>query len=273
MKIFLSTVLGVLIAGQIIAQQVIKLWETQAVLDVPESVLCDDSVVYVSCVNGNPADKDNNGYIARLATDGKIMQQHWFDGLHAPKGMAVHGALLYVSDIDRVAVIARDKGKLLQFIDISGTKFLNDVTVSGQGVVAVSDMSDQAIYLIKGKKAELLLKNEKLDHVNGLYWEKNTLYVGVANAILAVDIETRNVTTVVENTGGIDGLERFEGNRFLISDWKGKVQVVGPDVPPVEVLNVAAEKYNAADIDYSAKTHILFIPTFFGNSVAAYRVE
>ncbi|MFA6400371.1 MAG: hypothetical protein WCX31_01920 [Salinivirgaceae bacterium] len=269
--LFLIAFVGIVLLGN--AQKAVKIWETPAILEVPESVLFDDSVIYVSNVKGSPAEKDSNGYISRLTPNGDIIAQHWVTGLHAPKGMAVYGNLLYVADVDRVAVIDRKQGIIVQFIEIPGSKFLNDVTASNQGVVAVSDMIDNTIYLIRNNRFELLVKDSVLQQVNGLYWENENLFAGIANVIYKVDVTTKILQKLIEGTGEIDGLERFTANKFIISDWTGKVQVVSTDSAPVEVLNLAAEKYNAADIDYCIKTKTLFIPTFFGNSLAAYRIE
>jgi hypothetical protein len=255
------------------AQKAVKIWETPAVLEVPESVLFDDSVIYVSNINGNPTTKDGNGYISRLSPTGEIIAQRWVVGLNAPKGMALYGNLLYVADVDRVAVIDRKLGKIVQFVEIPGSKFLNDVTANNQGVAAVSDMIDKAIYLIRNNTFELLIKSDDLYNVNGLYWEDETLFVGTTNVIYRAELATKTLHKIMDGTGGIDGLERFAPNKFIISDWAGKIQIVSTDAPPVEVLNVTAENYNAADIDYSIKTKTLFIPTFRGNSVAAYRIE
>jgi hypothetical protein len=269
--LFLIAFVGIVILGN--AQKAVKIWETPATLEVPESVLFDDSVIYVSNVKGSPTEKDSNGYISRLTPNGDIIAQHWVTGLHAPKGMAVYGNLLYVSDIDRIAVIDRKKGKIERFIEIPGSIFLNDVTNDSQGNIAVSDMMDNAIYLIRNNQPELLIKNEELKRVNGLYWEEETLYAGTSNIIYRVDVAKKTLQKYTVGTGGIDGLERFAPNKFIISDWTGKVQVVSTDKAPVEVLNLASEKYNAADIDYCVKTKTIFIPTFFGNSVAVYRIE
>jgi hypothetical protein len=255
------------------AQKAVKLWETPAILDVPESVLFDDSVIYVSNINGNPTIKDSNGYISRVSPNGEILAQKWVVGLDAPKGMAVYRNLLYVSDIDRVAVIDRKTGKIVQFIEIPGSKFLNDVTNSNQGIIAVSDMMDNAIYLINNNQADLLLKNDELKRVNGLYWENDVLFAGTSDIIFRIDVAKKTFQKYSVGTGGIDGLERFSADKFIISDWAGKIQVVSTNSAPVEILNVAAENYNAADIDFNVKTKTLYIPTFKGNSVASYRVE
>ena len=66
-------------------------------LSTPESVLYDaDTDSYlVSNINGAPLAKDNNGFIAELSPDGKVINSKLIEGgkkkvtLHAPKGTAL----------------------------------------------------------------------------------------------------------------------------------------------------------------------------------------
>src|SRR6187431_1344942 len=67
-----------------------RAWETDATLTTAESVLYDkaNDVLYVSCINGVPPDKkDGDGFISRVALDGKIKDLKWVTGLNGPKGM------------------------------------------------------------------------------------------------------------------------------------------------------------------------------------------
>ncbi|MBI4715890.1 MAG: hypothetical protein HY760_08145, partial [Nitrospirae bacterium] len=61
--------------------------------------------------------------------------------LHAPKGLAVVGDVLYVTDIDAVRGFDKETGNVLHTIDLKkkGALFLNDLTVDDQGVLYVSD--------------------------------------------------------------------------------------------------------------------------------------
>src|SRR5579859_2133514 len=76
----------------------------------PESVLYDaDADRYiVSSIVGKPSDKDDNGFISLLSPDGTVTTLKWIEGgknkvtLNGPKGLAIAGGLLYVSDIDVV---------------------------------------------------------------------------------------------------------------------------------------------------------------------------
>ena len=72
----------------------------------PESVLHDpDADVYlVSNIQGDPFEKDDNGFISRVSPDGVVLELRWIDGakenvdLDAPKGMAILGDELWVAD-------------------------------------------------------------------------------------------------------------------------------------------------------------------------------
>ncbi|MCZ8217420.1 MAG: hypothetical protein O9262_14340 [Cyclobacteriaceae bacterium] len=79
-------------------------WETDTVLTTCESVIYDSTnqVLYVANINGQPTDKDGNGFIAKLGLDGKIVQAQWVTGMDAPKGMGIYNGKLFVSDIKRI---------------------------------------------------------------------------------------------------------------------------------------------------------------------------
>ncbi|MCD6296427.1 MAG: ATP/GTP-binding protein, partial [Deltaproteobacteria bacterium] len=85
-------------AGRI-EYKLIKQWETEKELRVPESVLYDASgnILYVSSINGRPTEKNGRGFISKVSLNGKIEVLKWATGLDAPKGSAIHGNKLYVS--------------------------------------------------------------------------------------------------------------------------------------------------------------------------------
>ena len=113
----------------------------------PESALHDaeHDVYYVSNINGNPGDRDDNGFISRVAPDGTVLDLKWIDGasddieLHAPKGMAVHGDNFYVTDINTLRVFERTTGEPRSHWPLAEATFLNDVTVTDDGVVYFTD--------------------------------------------------------------------------------------------------------------------------------------
>jgi hypothetical protein len=129
-----------------------KLWETDTVVAVPESVLPDagNHVLYVSLIDGGPWDVDGKGGVGRLSPDGQHYNGAWITGLNAPKGMGRFGHRLYVADISEVVVIDIPKGVIEKKIPIAGATGLNDITVDEKGIVYVSDSKSGKIYRIAG---------------------------------------------------------------------------------------------------------------------------
>ena len=89
-----------------------KMWETDTVIAVPESVLPAKGILYVSLINGGPWDADGKGGVAKLNTDGNILDSTWITGLSAPKGLGIFGDRMYVADISEVVVIDIAKNKI-----------------------------------------------------------------------------------------------------------------------------------------------------------------
>src|ERR1700704_2976197 len=115
MKKLLITGSLVLVATVMVSaqHQLVKKWETDSLLKVPESVLYDagDKVLYVSNIEGTePWGKDGKGSIGKVGLDGKIIKADWVTGLQAPKGLGLYKGKLYAADIDNVAVIDVAKG-------------------------------------------------------------------------------------------------------------------------------------------------------------------
>ena len=257
-----------------ISDKLTKKWET-AEMKVPESVFYDDlkQAIYVSNVTGAPSDKDNSGFLSKLSADGKVVSLKWVTGLHAPKGIGVIGNLLYVSDIDRVAEIDIEAGKIIRMIEIPGSGFLNDITTDAEGNVYVSDSEKSTVHLILQGKAELLVKSDKLEGINGLYVSEGILLAGLKDRIVSIDLETKNITDFILNTGGIDGLVPDGNGNFLISDWQGHIHRVSASKEKEKLADTTPAKVNAADIDYIISKKLLLVPTFSANSVVAYELK
>ena len=73
--------------------------------------------------------------------------------------------------------------------------------------------------------------------------------------------------------GGTDGIENVEGKDFLVSCWGGTVWYVKEDGTKTLLLDTREQKINAADIGYDAKNKIVYVPTFWKNSVVAYQLQ
>lgn len=251
-----------------------KIWETPDMLTTSESVCFDSAarVLFVSCIDGNPTEKDGNGFISKLSLGGDIMEFRWAGNLNAPKGMGISEGFLYVTDIDRVLKLNLENGNLEGVFEADSAKFLNDITIGPDGAVYISDMHSTTVYIIENGRIGPWLSSPLFINPNGLNVLGQELLVGTSNGIFAVRFDDQSIRHLVKDTGGIDGLELFEDGYFLISDWSGKVQLVHPDRAPVVLLNTTALKINAADIEYIADRNMLVVPTFMDNRVTAYEI-
>ncbi len=110
-------------------------------LRAPESVLHDRErdVYYISNINGSMLTRDGNGFIARVDPKTMKVDLGWIaKGLDAPKGMAVLGDALYVSDITGVKKFDRRTGAPRGEIPLPGATFINDIATDGRNLY-VSD--------------------------------------------------------------------------------------------------------------------------------------
>ncbi len=253
--------------------QLVKLWETDTLLKTPESVLYDakGKILYISNIDGMPAEKDGKGSIAKLALDGSIINANWVTGLNAPKGMGIYKKKLYVSDLTEVLVIDMDNGSILQHIPIEGSVFLNDITIDKKGAVYVSDSRINKVYRIE--KGFVVAQLQNLKGPNGLLAIGNDLLVLDKGYLLKM-LENGNIANVTEGMDpSTDGIEMVIPNEYLISCWNGIIYYVDAKGNKETLLDSRSQKLNTADIAYDAKNRIVYVPTFFGNKVVAYTLK
>lgn len=253
--------------------QLIKIWETDSVLKVPESVLysAEDKILYNSNIDGQPNEKDGKGSVGKTGLDGKIIQVDWVTGLNAPKGLGRFGNLLYAADVDEVAVIDIKQAKIVQRIPVEGAVFLNDITVDGKGVVYVSDTRTAKVHRIENGQVSTFL--EGITGANGVLSVGDDLYV-LGNGILWKATKDKKLTKIAEGMdASTDGLERVKGNEFLVTSWAGMIYYVKGDGSKQLMLDTRNQKINSADIGYDPVHRIVYVPTFFKNSIAAYELK
>jgi sugar lactone lactonase YvrE len=254
--------------------QLVKLWETDSVFKVPESVLFDRgrNVLYVSNIEGNgPWDKDGKGSIGKLGTDGKVIAAEWITGFNAPKGMAMHNGKLYVADLSELVVIDIEKSAVEKRIAVAGALGLNDVTADPAGVIYVSDSRTKKVFRVENGNATEYATG--LQGPNGVLYYDNKLYVLDAGGMFTVNTD-RSLSGIAEAMdGGTDGIEHIGGNSFIVSSWAGKIWYVNSDGTKELLLDTSKEKKNTADIGIDAENKIIYVPTFWKNTVVAYAVK
>lgn len=252
------------------AQSFDLVWQTDQVLKTPESVLFDVSrnQMYVSNINGKPTDKDNNGFISILNRDGSIKNLKWVSGMDAPKGMALVDSLLFVTDIDRVHVINVNQAKIIKTVAVEGASFLNDMAAISANQIVISDMENNHLLIFDGNTVSVWLEDELLISPNGLAFFKGILYVGTKDNLLKVDPSVKKLKKFIEETGPIDGLIPLSANKFVLSDWSGRVLIAQTDTKSV-LQNTSSQNIQAADLGFIREDKIILIPTFFDNRVVA----
>ena len=169
-----------------------KIGET-ANMKTPESARYDPEldVFYVSNINGNPSEHDGNGSIVVVRADStgvsKVLVESGKNGatLDAPKGIALVGDTLWVTDINHLRAFNRRTGAPVADINLKSMKatFLNDIAVGGDGAIYATDTGllfdakgamthpgvDQ-IFKVVGRKATAITA-DSLNGPNGITWD------------------------------------------------------------------------------------------------------
>ncbi|MEQ1796748.1 MAG: ATP/GTP-binding protein [Lacibacter sp.] len=275
-KYFFTIILLFIFFGSQAQHQLVKLWETDSTLKVPESVFFDgkNKVLYVANIDGkDPWGKDGKGSVGKVGLDGKIIAVDWVTGLNAPKGMGLFKNKLYVADLTELVVIDIVKGEIIERIAVKDAVGLNDVSVDQNGVVYVSDSRGRKVYEIENNNQVVLLDSNKLKGPNGVLKHKGILYVLDAGAMYRME-KDKSLTKIAEGMeGGTDGIENVAANEFIVSTWGGVVYYVNADGTKQVLLDGREQKINSADIGYDAAKRIVYVPTFWRNSVVAYELK
>ncbi len=253
-----------------------KIWETDTLLNVPESALYDAErkIIYVSNINGKPGEKDGNGFISRVSISGKIETLEWIKGLDAPKGMGLYQNKLYVSDLSRVVVINIPEEKIEKSIEIPGAVFLNDLSIDRTGVVYLTDSFTKKIFRLQGDVSGVWLEHPDWQKPNGILTSSDHLHMLDMNSGKFYKISYSNAafSTAAKNIPSGDGIVEIARDEYIVSNWQGELLHIRQGVVR-KILDTKAEKLNAADIAYIPAEKLLLVPTFFGNTIAAYRLK
>jgi hypothetical protein len=261
-------------------------------LRTPESVLHDpeQDVYFISNVNGALLTADDNGFIARV--DAKTMQVdlHWIASgkqgvrLDAPKGMAILGETLYVSDIAGVRKFNRRTGAPTGIVALRGATLINDLATDGTSLY-VSDTGlipgpgttfyrtgSDAIWKITGDRAEKFASGETLRHPNGLDVQDGVLRVvtfGPSELYELRDGKKKTIARLPE--GQLDGLIHLADGTPVVSSWLGEgIYRRGNGDAFVPIL---AGIDAPADIGYDARRRRLLVPRSGANQVTIHPLE
>ena len=160
---------------------------------------------------------------------------------------------------------------MIKRIPVPNAEGLNDITIDPKGIIYVSDSKTKRVYRIKGNDANPHV--EGLQGPNGILWLKENLYILDKGGLYKVEYD-RKLTRLADGMeGGTDGLVAVYDKEFIVSCWAGVIYYVFPDGSKEILLDTRREKINAADICYEPATRMLYVPTFWKNSVVAYELK
>ena len=263
-----------------------KLWELGG-FDAPASVLYDarTDAYFVANVNGEPAARDGNGYIAQVGADGRLIKRDWFTGLNGPKGMATYGNHLYVADIDQLVAIHKLKATLRGRHPALPSKLLSDVAADNLGRIYVTDMLGDAIYRLDGGVFGKWLDSARLMAPNGIKVVNGELWVASWGRIvggletnrpghvLAVELETRKIRDIGKGypIGNLDGLEPIGDGRFLLTDRKaGGLMLLDAYGRSQVILELSP---GSADMGFNPLLKQLVVPLMRDGKIVAYQFD
>lgn len=256
----------------------IKLWETDTTLLTPESVIYDEfrDVLYVANIGNTPHDTlDFDGFISIVSTDGKILNRDWVSGgISSMKGMGIVDSSLFVTDIAAVIEIDIPSGQIINTFEVEGAGFLNDITVDADKSVYISDSKLNNIHVIKNGELSLWHNDSTFNGSNGLLSVGDKMMVAGFGSGNLFELNTADMTSsvVADSIFQGDGINKIDDG-FLISCWRGVIFHVKPDGSKEVVLDTQKVNRQSADAWYEPNSQTLYVPTFFGNSVAAYQVK
>ncbi len=269
---------------QIDHSRMTKVWETDDVFRIPESVLYDKKrdVLYVSSYDryGNP--NPNTGFISKVRLDGQIDELEWVTGLDGPLGLALKDDSLYVVEGPQCNLVEIDVNttEILSRYRVPGASFLNDIIMDENGQIYISDTTQAPwsadIYRCKDGTCDVWSKGSDLHRSNGLYIHDGKLVVGNSGdaQLKTVDLDTGCIQSIAcLGAGIIDGIRVDRDGNYLVSHWEAKTYLISPSGTVVEVLDLLREGLNIADFEFIQERSLLVIPTFLGNKVVAYRLE
>ena len=268
---------------------VTKIWQlSDESIREPESthyVEAEDAI-FVANIVGGELEKDGEGWISKVSPEGEIIEAKWVEGLNAPHGMRATQDTLWVADIDEIVGIDLDEAKITQRIPIPGAEFLNDLDITADGTIFVSDTSTNEIYQVtpEGNVSTFAPEVEK-EFPNGLLIQDDKLLVAawgniinpdtfetdVPGNVFQLDLNSGEKTLITNKPlGNLDGIESDGKGNLLVTDFFGKLYRLDPTNGEVEELEIDSEF--SADIAVIPQQNLVIVPDF-ARTVQAYQYE
>ena len=253
-------------------------------LKSPQSIVSDPEQGYfIANANGDPGNRENQGFITKLDQEGKIVELRFIQGgqgnviLHSPTGMALINDHLYVADLDTVRGFDKTTGKPI--ISVSMSRYqctsLAGLTQDGKGRLFVSDTETNAIYQIDPSQeyaVSLLVQDPSLSgprglaihprsgHVIGVGWNDGKIFEIDKHKTIKEILANTFFSRRFQNLDGID-FDRF-GTMYVSDMTAGKVWRIRADLKK-EVI--AEFLISPAGISVDREKHLILVPYLYAN--------
>lgn len=237
-------------------------------------------VVVSPCVSNNL--RPNDGYVSLVNPDGTVHTLKWIQGndkmgvtLNDPRGSDINHGMLYLADIDTVRMFDIKTGEPRGQVQIEGAVFLNDLHVTDDGTVYVTDSGSNdkpdasAIYKITpdGTVSDFA-RGGPLQRPNGIAFDPdgNIVTVLLANTnVLTYSPDGKLVKTEDGLEGLADGLVILKDGTKITTSLRANHLAKIPPGGKAELL--VDNVFTPASIGYDAKRNRIIVPENQQNAI------
>lgn len=154
-------------------------------------------------------------------------------------------------------------GALLQKYSIAdtGRHFLNDLVMTRQGDVYITDTYGHAVYVLEqgSEQLKVYLQSSEIEYPNGIALsdDKSKLYIAsTTKGIRVVDIKSKEILNAADTTGasnGIDGLELYNNSLYAVQNSVAKngdnfrrllLNDAGDQITGIEIIDSTKQNLN-----------------------------
>jgi len=208
----------------------------------PAGVVVDpeNDVYLVSHMNGNPAERDGNGFISRISPDGEMLDLRWIDltgtdrALNSPRGMAIRGDSLFVADVDCIRIFELETGMDDGYTCLDGVTFITDIDVGPEGSIFVTDAGlesedgvliptgTDAVYrivLAEGRRGSTLGHGEEMGNPRGIAVGSRGIFVTTSGSgeLYALTPDGQKTSIFPASQRELDGIVFLPDGSFVFS--------------------------------------------------------
>ena len=208
----------------------------------------------------------------------------YFGTAQATHGMEVMGEALFVLDNNLIRAYDLNTAEQIGTASVAGASFLNGMGNDGNGILIVSDFSSGRILKVDATDPSDMSVSTLVGNTgttpNGIVVDTENGRAVIVNwggnaDILAVDLESGALTTIVNGTGlgNCDGIDMDSDGRYYVSSWSpNRITRFSNDFSQSETV-VSSGLSSPADISFDETNHILGVANSGSNQVTFHQFE